>query len=310
LKITKEIRIGVLVITGLVMTIFSFNYLKGINLFEKSRTFTVLYENVEGLEPSNPVTINGYKIGKVQKINIINDGTNKLEIKLLIDKEVEFSKSSKAELYETGLIGGKAIAIIPNYNDSSVALNGDYLIGTIKPGLTELVNQRLSPLQEKLESAIKNADEVMLTINRVFDNETKNSIQESIRNFKNLSESLNETNKNINSLIIDNSNSIDKSLKNIELTTEKISVITENISEANLKDLINNISSSVADFNSIIAKANNGAGSVSKFLENAAVFDNLENATLELEILINDIKTNPNRYLHFSIFGKKLKKSN
>jgi len=292
------------------MTIFSFNYLKGINLFEKSRTFTVLYENVEGLEPSNPVTINGYKIGKVQKINIINDGTNKLEIKLLIDKEVEFSKSSKAELYETGLIGGKAIAIIPNYNDSSVALNGDYLIGTIKPGLTELVNQRLSPLQEKLESAIKNADEVMLTINRVFDNETKNSIQESIRNFKNLSESLNETNKNINSLIIDNSNSIDKSLKNIELTTEKISVITENISEANLKDLINNISSSVADFNSIIAKANNGAGSVSKFLENAAVFDNLENATLELEILINDIKTNPNRYLHFSIFGKKLKKSN
>lgn len=262
------------------MTIFSFNYLKGINLFEKSRTFTVLYENVEGLEPSNPVTINGYKIGKVQKINIINDGTNKLEIKLLIDKEVEFSKSSKAELYETGLIGGKAIAIIPNYNDSSVALNGDYLIGTIKPGLTELVNQRLSPLQEKLESAIKNADEVMLTINRVFDNETKNSIQESIRNFKNLSESLNETNKNINSLIIDNSNSIDKSLKNIELTTEKISVITENISEANLKDLINNISSSVADFNSIIAKANNGAGSVSKFLENAAVFDNLENATL------------------------------
>ena len=299
-----------MVITGLVMTIFSFNYLKGINLFEKSRTFTVLYENVEGLEPSNPVTINGYKIGKVQKINIINDGTNKLEIKLLIDKEVEFSKSSKAELYETGLIGGKAIAIIPNYNDSSVALNGDYLIGTIKPGLTELVNQRLSPLQEKLESAIKNADEVMLTINRVFDNETKNSIQESIRNFKNLSESLNETNKNINSLIIDNSNSIDKSLKNIELTTEKISVITENISEANLKDLINNISSSVADFNSIIAKANNGAGSVSKFLENAAVFDNLENATLELEILINDIKTNPNRYLHFSIFGKKLKKSN
>ena len=292
------------------MTIFSFNYLKGINLFEKSRTFTVLYENVEGLEPSNPVTINGYKIGKVQKINIINDGTNKLEIKLLIDKEVEFSKSSKAELYETGLIGGKAIAIIPNYNDSSVALNGDYLIGTIKPGLTELVNQRLSPLQEKLESAIKNADEVMLTINRVFDNETKNSIQESIRNFKNLSESLNETNKNINSLIIDNSNSIDKSLKNIELTTEKISVITENISEANLKDLINNISSSVADFNSIIAKANNGAGSVSKFLENAAVFDNLENATLELEMLINDIKTNPNRYLHFSIFGKKLKKSN
>ena len=296
-------------ITGLVMTIFSFNYLKGINLFEKSRTFTVVYQNVEGLEPSNPVTISGYKIGKVQNINISNDGTNKLEIKLLIDNDVKFSKSSKAELYETGLIGGKAIAIIPNYDDKSIALDGDYLIGTIKPGFTELVNQRLSPLQEKLESAIKNADNVMLTINSVFDNETKNSIQESIRNFKNLSMSLNETTENLHSLISDNSNSIDKSLKNIELTSENLSVITENISEANIKDLINNINSTVTGFNSIINKVNDGEGSVSKFLENDAVFNNLENATLELEVLINDIKTNPNRYVHFSIFGKKPKKN-
>ena len=309
MKITKEIRTGVLVITGLVMTIFSFNYLKGINLFEKSRTFTVVYQNVEGLEPSNPVTISGYKIGKVQNINISNDGTNKLEIKLLIDNDVKFSKSSKAELYETGLIGGKAIAIIPNYDDKSIALDGDYLIGTIKPGFTELVNQRLSPLQEKLESAIKNADNVMLTINSVFDNETKNSIQESIRNFKNLSMSLNETTENLHSLISDNSNSIDKSLKNIELTSENLSVITKNISEANIKDLINNINSTVTGFNSIINKVNDGEGSVSKFLENDAVFNNLENATLELEILINDIKTNPNRYVHFSIFGKKPKKN-
>jgi phospholipid/cholesterol/gamma-HCH transport system substrate-binding protein len=309
LKITKEIRTGVLVITGLVMTIFSFNYLKGINLFEKSRTFTVVYQNVEGLEPSNPVTISGYKIGKVQNINISNDGTNKLEIKLLIDNDVKFSKSSKAELYETGLIGGKAIAIIPNYDDKSIALDGDYLIGTIKPGFTELVNQRLSPLQEKLESAIKNADKVMLTINSVFDDETKNSIQESIRNFKNLSMSLNETTENLHLLISDNSNSIDKSLKNIESTSKNLSVITENISEANIKDLINNINSTVTGFNSIINKANEGKGSVSKFLENDAVFNNLENATLELEILINDIKTNPNRYVHFSIFGKKPKKN-
>ena len=291
------------------MTIFSFNYLKGINLFEKSRTFTVVYQNVEGLEPSNPVTISGYKIGKVQNINISNDGTNKLEIKLLIDNDVKFSKSSKAELYETGLIGGKAIAIIPNYDDKSIALDGDYLIGTIKPGFTELVNQRLSPLQEKLESAIKNADKVMLTINSVFDDETKNSIQESIRNFKNLSMSLNETTENLHLLISDNSNSIDKSLKHIESTSKNLSVITENISEANIKDLINNINSTVTGFNSIINKANEGKGSVSKFLENDAVFNNLENATLELEILINDIKTNPNRYVHFSIFGKKPKKN-
>jgi len=309
LKITKEIKTGVLVITGLVMTIFSFNYLKGINLLEKSRHFIVVYDNVEGLVASNPVTINGFKIGNVQKINLSADGSNKLEIKLIIDNEVEFSKSSKAELYETGLIGGKAIAIIPNYQDGSIAESGDYLQGTIKPGLTELVNQKLTPLQDKLESAIQNADKVVLNINELLSDDTKTSLQQSILNFKNISESLNETTNNVNSIILNNSNAIENSLKNIESSSKNINEITKSVSDANVSDLISKLNSTVSNFNLTLNKINNGNGSVSKLLENDAIFNNLEKATSELEALINDIKVNPNRYVHFSIFGKKVNKN-
>jgi len=309
LKITKEIKTGVLVITGLVMTIFSFNYLKGINLLEKSRHFIVVYDNVEGLVASNPVTINGFKIGNVQKINLSADGSNKLEIKLIIDNEVEFSKSSKAELYETGLIGGKAIAIIPNYQDGSIAESGDYLQGTIKPGLTELVNQKLTPLQDKLESAIQNADKVVLNINELLSDDTKTSLQQSILNFKNISESLNETTNNVNSIILNNSNAIENSLKNIESSSKNINEITKSVSDANVSDLISKLNSTVSNFNLALNKINNGNGSVSKLLENDAIFNNLEKATSELEALINDIKVNPNRYVHFSIFGKKANKN-
>jgi phospholipid/cholesterol/gamma-HCH transport system substrate-binding protein len=309
LKITKEIKTGVLVMTGLVMTIFSFNYLKGINLLEKSRHFLVVYENVEGLVASNPVTINGFKIGNVQKINLSADGTNRLEIKLMIDNEVEFSKSSKAELYETGLIGGKAIAIIPNYEDSSIAENGDYLQGTIKPGLTELVNQKLTPLQYKLESAIQNADNVMLNINELLSDETKTSLQQSILNFKNISESLYETTNNVNSIILKNSNTIENSLNNIESSSKNINEITQSVSDANVSDLILKLNSTVTNFNLALSKINNGNGSISKLLENDAIFNNLEKATSELEALINDIKANPNRYVHFSIFGKNTSKN-
>jgi phospholipid/cholesterol/gamma-HCH transport system substrate-binding protein len=309
LKITKEIKTGVLVMTGLVMTIFSFNYLKGINLLEKSRHFLVVYENVEGLVASNPVTINGFKIGNVQKINLSADGTNRLEIKLMIDNEVEFSKSSKAELYETGLIGGKAIAIIPNYEDSSIAENGDYLQGTIKPGLTELVNQKLTPLQDKLESAIQNADNVMLNINELLSDETKTSLQQSILNFKNISESLYETTNNVNSIILKNSNTIENSLNNIESSSKNINEITQSVSDANVSDLILKLNSTVTNFNLALSKINNGNGSISKLLENDAIFNNLEKATSELEALINDIKANPNRYVHFSIFGKNTSKN-
>jgi len=295
--------------TGLVMTIFSFNYLKGINLLEKSRHFIVVYDNVEGLVASNPVTINGFKIGNVQKINLSADGSNKLEIKLIIDNEVEFSKSSKAELYETGLIGGKAIAIIPNYQDGSIAESGDYLQGTIKPGLTELVNQKLTPLQDKLESAIQNADKVVLNINELLSDDTKTSLQQSILNFKNISESLNETTNNVNSIILNNSNAIENSLKNIESSSKNINEITKSVSDANVSDLISKLNSTVSNFNLALNKINNGNGSVSKLLENDAVFNNLEKATSELEALINDIKVNPNRYVHFSIFGKKANKN-
>ena len=295
--------------TGLVMTIFSFNYLKGINLLEKSRHFIVVYDNVEGLVASNPVTINGFKIGNVQKINLSADGSNKLEIKLIIDNEVEFSKSSKAELYETGLIGGKAIAIIPNYQDGSIAESGDYLQGTIKPGLTELVNQKLTPLQDKLESAIQNADKVVLNINELLSDDTKTSLQQSILNFKNISESLNETTNNVNSIILNNSNAIENSLKNIESSSKNINEITKSVSDANVSDLISKLNSTVSNFNLTLNKINNGNGSVSKLLENDAIFNNLEKATSELEALINDIKVNPNRYIHFSIFGKKANKN-
>ena len=309
MKITKEIKTGVLVMTGLVMTIFSFNYLKGINLLEKSRHFLVVYENVEGLVASNPVTINGFKIGNVQKINLSADGTNRLEIKLMIDNEVEFSKSSKAELYETGLIGGKAIAIIPNYEDSSIAESGDYLQGTIKPGLTELVNQKLTPLQDKLESAIQNADNVMLNINELLSDDTKTSLQQSILNFKNISESLYETTNNVNSIILKNSKTIENSLNNIESSSKNINEITQSVSDANVSDLILKLNSTVTNFNLALSKINNGNGSISKLLENDAIFNNLEKATSELEALINDIKANPNRYVHFSIFGKNTSKN-
>ena len=295
--------------TGLVMTIFSFNYLKGINLLEKSRHFVVVYDNVEGLVASNPVTINGFKIGNVQKISLSDDGTNKLEIKLMVDNEVEFSKSSKAELYETGLIGGKAIAIIPNYEDSSIAESGDYLQGIIKPGLTELVNQKLTPLQEKLESAIQNADNVMLNINELLSDDTKTSLQQSVLNFKNISESLYETTNNVNSIILKNSNAIENSLNNIESSSKNINEITQSVSDANISDLILKLNSTVTNFNLALSKINNGNGSISKLLENDAIFNNLEKATSELEALINDIKANPNRYVHFSIFGKNTSKN-
>jgi phospholipid/cholesterol/gamma-HCH transport system substrate-binding protein len=132
LKISREVKTAVLVVSGILLFIYIFNYLKGEDIFNSSRTFYTIYENVEGLEPSSPVTISGNIVGKVRDIKFKDDGSGKLLVSLLLDNNFEFSKNSKAELYEAGLIGGKAVAIIPAFDDAEIARKGDFLEGTVK----------------------------------------------------------------------------------------------------------------------------------------------------------------------------------
>ncbi|MBT3559884.1 MAG: MCE family protein [Flavobacteriaceae bacterium] len=305
MRFTKEIGIGILVILGTLMSVFSYNYLKGINLFEKTRTFKVIYTKVDGLSPSNPVTLNGYKIGKVQKINFNSNDTKELIVDIVIENDVKFSKTSKAELYETGLIGGKAIAIVPDYDNNAIAQSGDYLIGSIKPGLTDLVNQIMPQIQLQLETVMKKAGIVLSNINTLFDEETKKSLKSSIDQFANLTNNLSETFRNVDAFIKDNSPNLTTTIDNLNATSLKMKDMSNSMSEVDLNLILTNLDSTISNLNNITNKLNQGEGTVGKLIYDDGLFKNLDNATKNLEELIEDIKLNPKRYVHFSIFGKK-----
>ena len=305
MKFTKEVGVGILVILGTLMSVFSYNYLKGINLFEKTRTFKIVYTKVDGLSPSNPVTLNGYKIGKVQKINFNPNDTKELIVDVVIENDVKFSKTSKAELYETGLIGGKAIAIIPDYDNNVIAKSGDYLIGVVKPGLTDLVNQIMPQIQLQLEAVMKKAEIVLSNVNSLFDEKTKESLKSSIDEFGSLTNSLSETSANINDFIKDNSPNLTTTINNLNETSLKIKDISSSMSEVDLNLILTNLDSTISNLNKITHKLNQGEGTIGKLLYDDVLFKNLDDATKNLEELIEDIKLNPKRYVHFSIFGKK-----
>ena len=308
MKFTKEIKVGFLAVLGIMMSVFSYNYLKGINLFDKNRKFIVKYEKVDGLSVSNPVTMNGFKIGKVQKINFNSKNTRELLVDIIIDNDVIFPKTSLAELYETGLIGGKAIAIIPDYkNDSTIALDGDYLKGVIKPGLTELVNQILPQVQLQIEAVMKNAEIVLQNINTLFDDETKKELKSSIEDFSNLTSSLSETSDEISKLIADNSENLTNSLSDFRSTSNNIKSITDSLNSDDIKSITINLNSLVNNLNSITTSLKNSEGTAGKLINDKSIYDNLENATNQLNRLIEDIKLNPSRYINFSVFGKKNK---
>ncbi|MBN4085144.1 MCE family protein [Flavobacteriaceae bacterium AH-315-B10] len=303
MKISRELKTAVLVISGILLFIFIFNYLKGENIFDKSRTFYAVYDNVEGLATSSPVTINGLTVGKVQEIGFTDDGSGKIRIILLIDSDFKFSINSKAELYEAGLIGGKAIAILPAFDNAEDAKKGDYLEGTIKPGLTALVNQRLTPLQEKIETMMVSADSLLTNINSVFDVQTKANLKKSIAELSTTIESFKNTSVSINDLITDNQEKLSSTLSNVDNISSNLSKITDSIANANLGETIKSLQLTINNFDKILSSIEKGEGSIGKLLKDDALYNNLKGASKEMEELLRDIKLHPKRY--FRILSKK-----
>jgi phospholipid/cholesterol/gamma-HCH transport system substrate-binding protein len=303
LKISREVKTAILVILGIVLFIFGFNYLKGKNLLDSSRTFYAVYDNVEGLALSTPVTINGLNVGKVMNISFTADGSGKLLVKLMVDSDFDFSKNSKAELYEAGLIGGKAIAIVPVYDDAENAKHDDYLEGTVKAGLSELVNQRLTPLQEKIETMMVSADSLLTNLNNVFDSQTKQHLKNSIAGLSETINSFKKTSSSLNTLITNNDEKLSSTLNNVDNITSNLSKVTDSLADSNLGQTIENLQSTLDNFDKILAGIEKGEGSMGKLLKDEGLYNNLEGATKEMKELLEDIKLHPKRY--FRILSKK-----
>ena len=252
MKISKEVKTGILVLSGIILFIFGFNYLKGKNLLDSSRTFYAEYENVEGLVVSTPVTINGLSVGKVMDIDFKGDGSGKLKVKLVVNSKFEFSKNSRAELYETGLIGGKAIAIVPAFDGAENAKDGDKLIGGVKAGLSELVNQRLTPLQEKIEKMMSEADALLINLNEVFDDNTKSNLRSSIAGLDQLMSEFKTTSKSLNTLISREDSKLNKSLSNFETVSSNLVKVSDSIASTNIAQTVNNLESTLKNVDAIL----------------------------------------------------------
>jgi len=307
LKLSKEIKTAVLVISGVLLFIFIFNYLKGENVFDASKKISAIYDNVEGLAPSAAVTINGHKIGKVQSIEFNGDGSGLLKVTMLIGDNFDFSVNSVAELYEAGLIGGKAIAIIPAFDGATLVQSGDVLTSTVKPGLTDLVNQRLTPLQEKIEKMMLSADLLLNNLNEVFDIQTKDNIKLSIAELSTTISSFKATSESLNGLVSDNKSSIGETILNFNKISQDLTSVSKSLSESDLDSIMLNLKSTLSSFDNLLATIENGEGSIGKLMKDDSAYNNLNAATKQLEQLLEDMKLNPKRYVHFSLFGKKAK---
>jgi len=305
LRISREIKTAILVIASILLFIWGYSFLKGKDLFTDYRTFYVLYDNVEGLPASAPVTLNGLVIGKVTAITI--EPTGKLKVELQIKNDFPISKSSMVNIYEPGLIGGKQVQVVPNLQDQEQAQSGDFLNGRIVPGLTALVGEKLTPLQEKIEKMVVSADTLLRNINTVLDTKTKENLKSSLANLNATLAEFKEASKTANDMLAENKSKINNTMKNVENASANFSKISDSISKANIGQTVKKLENTLANVDKVIADVQSGKGTMGKLLKDEALYSNLTKTSKELELLLQDLRLNPTRYINVSLFGKKNK---
>lgn len=305
MKVSREIKTAVLVLMSILLFIWGYNFLKGKNLFDNNNKLYVIYENVAGLAPSAPVTLNGLTIGKVNSITINPDG--KLLVELHIRTDFPISKSSIAEIYDSGLVGGRQIAIKPNLLDKNYTVSGDYLKASSKLGLTDALAQQLEPLQAKIQELLKNADVLFTNVNDVLDTQTRQNLKSSIASLNATLSEFSVASKNVNELLAENKSKLNNTLKNVDKVSGNFATISDSLAKANLGQTVKNLEKTLAKVDKIMADLEQGKGTMGKLIKDETMYTNFSKTSKELELLLQDVRLHPTRYVNVSLFGKKNK---
>lgn len=305
----KSVKVGVLSLLTIFLLYFGINFLKGINVMNNGRVFYAYYDNVSGLTEGNSVTVKGYKIGTITKINFDLEKENLLKVTLHVENGINIPLNTIAKIMSTDLMGTKGISL--SLGDTSVmSVSGSELASSIESSLQDEVNAQILPLKNKTEQLIGSIDSVMTVITSVLNKDARESLTKSLvsldRTFSTLSETMlvvdkmvNENEKNI-STIMTNFTSISS---NLNASNEEIKNIISNFSSISDSLAKADILSTLSSIDKITSKINNSEGSLGQLVNDKELYNNLKDASQELDELIADMKLHPERYLTFSILS-------
>jgi phospholipid/cholesterol/gamma-HCH transport system substrate-binding protein len=320
-KVSKEFKIGVVVVCSIAAFIWGVNFLKGSNIFTHKYYLYAVYPKIDGLIPANPVLISGYKIGQVTDISLIkSNGENKVLVKFLLTENVDIPKGSIARSVSADLLGSKAVEIIFSKNPEFVK-NGDTLIAETESGFKEALDKRIAPIQAKAENLISSMDSVINVVNSILNKKTRDNLDKSFESIHRAMLTLEQTayklddlvgsEKNKISTILTHMNSVlanlDKNGQRIDDIIKNVHSLSDSLAKAQLKDAITDADKSLKELNTLLSAINQGQGTLGKMAKNDSLYNNLNKSSADLDRLLKDLRLNPERYIHFSVFGRRKK---
>lgn len=309
MTLSKEIKAGLIAIFAIVSFVIFFQFLKGKNIFSTDNFFYVKYDNVDGLERSNAVTINGLKVGLVDDIIPISspDGQINFVVKISVDDQYSFSKNSNIEIFEPGLMGGKQLKINLAY-DKAFAKDGDTLKGNLRASAITAMANEMSP---KVSSVLAKMDSTLASTSKILDEQNRREIKVLLQNLNHTIAAFKATSDQTNRILAKSEPQINallhqtnQTMTSTKSTVEKFGKVAEGIDTEKLNTSIDKLSQTADKLNIIIAGIDRGEGSLGKIMKNEELYNNLTKTSNSLNELIIDLKQNPKRYINISVFGK------
>jgi phospholipid/cholesterol/gamma-HCH transport system substrate-binding protein len=304
LRLSKEIKAAFFVLSTILLFIFGFNFLKGSSILDKQKTIYAVYDEVDGLLVGANVMINGLSIGNVTELDFLPNST-KILVTLKVKDKLNFSSKSTASIYETGVLGGLAISIEPIFERESVVNSGDTLNSSVRPGLTELINRQIEPLSRQLQSTITSVDSIFTGASNVLNRQTQEELKESINVLTSAIKAINNSSIIIEKTLTDKNTQINNTIDNFEKISSNLVEVSYELNSFGLSNLLSNLEVSVDGISSIINKLDSDKSTIGKLINEDKVYNSLNSSIESLNTLIIDIKANPKKYVHFSVFGRK-----
>jgi phospholipid/cholesterol/gamma-HCH transport system substrate-binding protein len=317
-KLTKEVKVGIVTTIAIGCFIYGFNFLKGKDFFSTQRKFYAVYQDIDGLVDANPMLINGFRVGMVGDIELMNDGSGKVLVTLVLDDEVNVPKNSIARVVSSDLLGSKAIQLVLG-TGTDYAESGDTLVASQEDNLKQAVNKTIAPLQKKAEGLISSIDSVMVVVQQVFNESARQNLAKSFENIKDAIASLETTSYRLDTLVNSEkakissilskinhlAGTLDENSGKLANVINNFSNISDSLAQSNLKQAINNADVALSQASSIMTKINKGEGSLGLLVNNDSLYRKLDKSSEDLDKLLKDLRINPERYVHISVFGRK-----
>jgi len=312
LKISNESKVGALTAIAIALLFIGYSFLKGNDVFSSENTFYTDYDNVDGLTTSKPVMVNGYQIGRVSKMTLLDNG--KIRTQFKIKNEFDIPSNTIARIVSESILGSKVI-VFDLGNSKTLAGDGDPLQSDVQANLME----KVEPLQKKIENLVVKLDSVLTGVNSALDSEFQRDFKKSLRSISASLGNVERITTDVENLMGSEKIRLARIMQNLESITNnfnanngKINTILSNLdhlssdlSKTEIKATIDNANAAMLTVKNITDKINKGEGSIGLLVNDDQLYNNLNNASASLDELVTDLKTNPGKYLKISIFGKR-----